>query len=107
LIKHKPGQAGRDLILKDNPQGVKFALGENVTRRTGRFPNTRMGVEATIERAFEEGRAYKNAWKAYEAAKAHGDAGPPLAATSGSRHSRASSTGRSRSTATATGMMRS
>jgi imidazolonepropionase-like amidohydrolase len=77
VIKHKPGQAGRDLILKDNPQGVKFALGENVTRRTGRFPNTRMGVEATIERAFEEGRAYKNTWKAYEAAKAHGDAGPP------------------------------
>ena len=77
VIKHKPGQAGRDLILKDNPQGVKFALGENVTRRTGRFPNTRMGVEATIERAFEEGRAYRNAWKSYEAAKANGDAGPP------------------------------
>ncbi len=77
VIKHKPGQAGRDLILKDNPQGVKFALGENVTRRTGRFPNTRMGVEATIERAFEEGKAYKAMWKAYEAAKANGDAGPP------------------------------
>ena len=77
VIKHKPGQPGRDLILKDNPQGVKFALGENVTRRTGRFPNTRMGVEATIERAFEEGRAYRNAWKSYEAAKANGDAGPP------------------------------
>ena len=77
VIKHKPGQAGRDLILKDGPQGVKFALGENVTRRTGRFPNTRMGVEATIERAFEEGRAYRNTWKAYEAAKARGEAGPP------------------------------
>ena len=77
VIKHKPGQAGRDLILKDNPQGVKFALGENVTRRTGRFPNTRMGVEATIERAFEEGRAYRTMWKEYETTKAHGDAGPP------------------------------
>jgi imidazolonepropionase-like amidohydrolase len=76
VIKHKPGQAGRDLILKDNPQGVKFALGENVTRRSGRFPNTRMGVEATIERAFEEGKAYKNAWKAYEAAKANGEVAP-------------------------------
>ena len=76
VIKHKPGQAGRDLILKDNPQGVKFALGENVTRRTGRFPNTRMGVEATIERAFEEGKAYKAMWKAYEATKANGEAGP-------------------------------
>jgi imidazolonepropionase-like amidohydrolase len=77
VIKHKPGQAGRDLILKDNPQGVKFALGENVTRRTGRFPNTRMGVEATIERAFEEGKAYKAAWKAYESAKANGEVAPP------------------------------
>ncbi|WP_435015814.1 amidohydrolase family protein [Tundrisphaera sp. TA3] len=78
VIKHKPGQAGRDLILQGNPQGVKFALGENVTRRTGRFPNTRMGVEATIERAFEEGRAYSAMIKAYEAAKARGeDPGPP------------------------------
>ncbi len=77
VIKHKPGQAGRDLILKDGPQGVKFALGENVTRRSGRFPNTRMGVEATIERAFEEGRAYRNMWKAYEAAKANGEVAPP------------------------------
>ncbi len=77
VIKHKPGQPGRDLILKDNPQGVKFALGENVTRRTGRFPNTRMGVEAVIERAFEEGRAYRDALNAHEAARARGDAGPP------------------------------
>ncbi|WP_435010991.1 amidohydrolase family protein [Tundrisphaera lichenicola] len=77
VIKHKPGQPGRDLMVKDGPQGVKFALGENVTRRTGRFPNTRMGVEATIERAFEEGRAYGIAMKAYEDAKNRGEAGPP------------------------------
>ena len=38
VIKHKPGMAGRDLMLKDNPQGVKFALGENVTRRVGPVP---------------------------------------------------------------------
>ncbi|HEY2155645.1 MAG TPA: amidohydrolase family protein, partial [Isosphaeraceae bacterium] len=50
VIKLKYGLPGRDLIVKDGDQGVKFALGENVTRRTGRFPNTRMGVEATIER---------------------------------------------------------
>src|SRR5207237_8234620 len=53
------------------------ALGENVTRRVGRFPNTRMGVEATIERAFEEARAYRTAWDDYQDAKAEGDAGPP------------------------------
>ena len=79
VIKHKQGMAGRDLILKGNPQGVKFALGENVTRRTSRFPNTRMGVEAVIERAFEEGRAYRATIKAYELAKANGQpVGPPI-----------------------------
>ena len=79
VIKHKPGMAGRDLILKGNPQGVKFALGENVTRRTSRFPNTRMGVEAVIERAFEEGRAYRAAIQAYDLAKANGQpVGPPI-----------------------------
>ena len=79
VIKHKPGMAGRDLILKGNPQGVKFALGENVTRRTSRFPNTRMGVEAVIERAFEEGRAYRASLKAYDLAKANGrPVGPPI-----------------------------
>ncbi len=79
VIKHKPGMAGRDLMIQGNPQGVKFALGENVTRVTGRFPNTRMGVEAVIERAFEEGRAYRASIKAYEAAKAKGEAvGPPI-----------------------------
>ncbi|MBV8267317.1 MAG: amidohydrolase family protein [Planctomycetaceae bacterium] len=77
VIKLKHGLPGRDLIIKDAPQGVKFALGENVTRQPGRFPNTRMGVEATIERAFQEARAYQETWKSYEAAKAAGTAPPP------------------------------
>ncbi|MFM7593583.1 MAG: amidohydrolase family protein, partial [Isosphaeraceae bacterium] len=72
IIKLRPGHPGRDILLKDSkrPQGVKFALGENVTRRTNRFPTTRLGVEATIERAFQEGRAYSDARKAWaEASK--------------------------------------
>ena len=77
VIKLKYGQAGRDLILRDGPQGVKFALGENVTRRTGRFPNTRMGVEAVIERAFDEALAYKAEWARHASGRARGDAGPP------------------------------
>ena len=51
----RPGRSGPDPPRTAALKGVKFALGENVTRSTGRFPNTRMGVEATIERAFEEG----------------------------------------------------
>ncbi len=80
IIKLKHGQAGRDLILRDGsrPQGVKFALGENVTRRRDRFPNTRMGVEATIERAFLEGRAYAEARQEHEEAVARGEKVPPL-----------------------------
>ena len=80
VIKLRYGLAGRDLILKDDsrPQGVKFALGENVTGFRGRFPNTRMGVEATIERAFLEGRAYGTALKAREKATAAGEEAPPF-----------------------------
>jgi imidazolonepropionase-like amidohydrolase len=83
VIKLRYGRPGRELIIADAPQGVKFALGENVKRSQGRFPNSRMGVEATIERAFEEARAYRQQWKAYEAAKAgqtqgQGSSPPPL-----------------------------
>jgi imidazolonepropionase-like amidohydrolase len=80
VIKLTPGRSGRDMIVKDakRPQGVKFALGENVTRRTGRFPNTRMGVEATIERAFRQGKAYAEARKRWEAERGQkGEAAGP------------------------------
>ncbi|HEV3004246.1 MAG TPA: amidohydrolase family protein, partial [Pirellulales bacterium] len=77
VIKLRYGQGGRDMIIRDGAQGVKFALGENVTRRTGRFPNTRMGVEATIERAFEEARAYKTMMDDYNAKKSKGQPVPP------------------------------
>ena len=79
VIKLRHGLSGRDLILRDDkrPQGVKFALGENVTRTRGRFPNTRMGVEATIERAFLEGRAYASQKKAHDEAVAKGETLPP------------------------------
>ncbi len=80
VIKLKYGKPGRDLIIRDGPQGVKFALGENVTRSRGRFPNTRMGVESVIERAFEEGRAYRAQWDEYRKAqktKRPEELGPP------------------------------
>jgi imidazolonepropionase-like amidohydrolase len=79
VIKLKYGLPGRDLIVREGPQGVKFALGENVTRTQGRFPNTRMGVESVIAGAFEEALAYKKQWAEYEAKVAAGGdkAGPP------------------------------
>ena len=110
VIKLRYGKPGRDLIVRDAPQGVKFALGENVTRSRGRFPNTRMGVEAVIERAFEEARAYRAAVEAIRGGPEEGRGqGRPRrrGPTSGSRPWPASSTARSRSTATATGATRS
>ena len=38
MIKLRYGKPGRDLIIRDAPQGVKFALGENVTRSRGPVP---------------------------------------------------------------------
>lgn len=79
VIKLKYGRPGRELVQWDGPQGVKFALGENVTRSSGRFPNTRMGVESVISGAFEQALAYKKAWKEYNDRRAAGgeDVGPP------------------------------
>jgi len=65
VVKLRLGKPGREMIIKDAPQGVKFALGENVTRSRGRFPNTRMGVESVIERAFDEAKAYRRLWADY------------------------------------------
>lgn len=54
----------RNLVFENAPRGVKFALGENPKRsnfpqgRGQRFPNTRMGVEATLRRAFTEAKEY-------------------------------------------------
>ncbi|WP_339731919.1 amidohydrolase family protein [uncultured Gimesia sp.] len=66
VVKLKHGTTAREHILHDAPQGVKFALGENVKYRTSRFPNTRMGVEATLQRAFMEAVDYRRQWQEYE-----------------------------------------
>ncbi len=68
VVKLKYGQTVADQLLDDAPQGVKFALGENVKFRTTRFPNTRMGVEATLNRAFLESIDYRRRWQQYRRA---------------------------------------
>src|SRR6185369_288871 len=55
VIKMKWGLSSREMLV-DGPRGVKFALGENVKRTDGRFPNTRLGVEAVLIRSFTEAR---------------------------------------------------
>jgi imidazolonepropionase-like amidohydrolase len=66
VIKLKYGTSAKEMLLADAPRGVKFALGENVKRADGRFPNTRMGVEAVYIRAFSEAQAYRKQWEEYE-----------------------------------------
>jgi imidazolonepropionase-like amidohydrolase len=65
VIKLKYGRPTADLLVTDGPRGVKFALGENVKRTDGRFPNTRLGVEAVLVRAFTEAKEYARVWKKY------------------------------------------
>jgi imidazolonepropionase-like amidohydrolase len=66
------------MLIPGAPRAVKFALGENVTRKssqgggfggqqTRRFPASRQGVEALYVQAFTAAEAYRDAWRAYEA----------------------------------------
>jgi imidazolonepropionase-like amidohydrolase len=66
VVKLKHGAAAKEHLVSNAPQGVKFALGENVKFRTQRFPNTRMGVEATLNRAFLEAVDYRRRWMEHE-----------------------------------------
>jgi len=84
VVKMRWGKPPEELIFKEAPRGIKFALGENVKRSNyhppgaaPRFPATRMGVEAVLREAFEEARAYKKEWHDYEA-KAGSAADKPL-----------------------------
>ena len=69
VVKLKYRAPAQQLLFPGAPRGVKFALGENPTQanfadnRGKRFPNTRMGVEASIRRAFLEARDYEQALK--------------------------------------------
>ena len=74
VVKLRVGQTAKEHLFEAGPQGVKFALGENVKRKDGRFPNTRLGVEAVLQRAFFEALDYRRRWLDYEREKqAKGD----------------------------------
>lgn len=82
VIKLKWGRRPAQLRFPDAPEGVKFALGENPKQSngggSGRFPDSRMGVEALFERTFERAAEYAAEWRAFEQAKAAGkDPMPP------------------------------
>lgn len=64
IIKLKWGSNPEEMLLKDQPQFIKFALGENVKQsnwgdyNTIRFPQTRMGVEQLYYDGFLRAKDY-------------------------------------------------
>ena len=70
VIKLKWGSTPEDLVFKNAPEGIKFALGENVKQAnwagTGRYPQTRMGVEQVIRDAFRAAQDYRHRHKTYD-----------------------------------------
>jgi len=80
VIKLRYGKPrASDLVFQGALPGIKFALGENVTRKRGqapanpeRFPTTRQGVEYVIRDAFTRAKAYRKDWQDYEARKKAG-----------------------------------
>jgi imidazolonepropionase-like amidohydrolase len=80
-VKLKYGRPVAQMVFPGAPPGIKFALGENVTRKNStvqqgqqrRYPATRMGQEEVIRDAFTRARDYKAAWDDHRARVARGD----------------------------------
>lgn len=62
IIKLKWGETADNLIYKNAPKFIKFALGENVKQSRSqngvRFPQTRMGVEQVFTDYFQRAKEY-------------------------------------------------
>jgi imidazolonepropionase-like amidohydrolase len=90
-VKLKYGKPVGEMLFPGAPPGIKFALGENVTRKnqqqvslpgmpapSRRYPATRMGQEEVLRDAFTRARDYKASWDDYRAkAKADKSLVPP------------------------------
>jgi imidazolonepropionase-like amidohydrolase len=84
VVKLKWGRDVDQMMFPGATPGIKFALGENVTRKNrtalpgaapARYPTTRMGQEEVIRDAFTRARDYKAQWDDYKARVAKGDRG--------------------------------
>lgn len=63
ILKLKWGASAEDMIFKEAPKFIKFALGENVKQsnrsNANRFPQTRMGVEQVFIDYFGRAKQYE------------------------------------------------
>lgn len=75
VIKLRWGALDEEMKMREAPAGIKFALGENVKqsnwgeRATGRYPQTRMGVEQIMRDRFEAAKLYREAQAASAAGR--------------------------------------
>jgi imidazolonepropionase-like amidohydrolase len=71
VIKLRFGASPDEMVFKEAPAGIKFALGENVKQsnwgdqNTTRFPQTRMGVRTFIANRFTAAQEYLAEWDKY------------------------------------------
>jgi imidazolonepropionase-like amidohydrolase len=71
IVKWKWGMAAEEMLYKNQPKFIKFALGENVKQANWgitnptRFPQSRMGVEQVFTDYFQRAKKYDLEWKAY------------------------------------------
>ncbi len=69
VIKMRWGALPEEMLLKEAMPGLKLALGENVVRNPGQYPNTRMGAEQIIKDAFQAAKDYMEEWDHWESAR--------------------------------------
>lgn len=86
VVKLKWGRPVSEMLFPGAMPGIKFALGENVTRKNSRrvfipgqgtspsrYPSTRMGQEEVIRDAFTRALDYQATWTDYRARVARGE----------------------------------
>lgn len=84
VLRLKWDRPASELITREAPRTVKFALGENVKRSNSRMPNrdrfpaSRMGVETVLRRSFAEARRYADERARYERDQAAGKSPRPV-----------------------------
>ncbi|MEC7351764.1 MAG: amidohydrolase family protein, partial [Planctomycetota bacterium] len=65
VVKLRWGAPVHRMHIEDAKPGIKFALGENVVRPSGRYPDTRMGVAAFMEDSFRAASEYRDRHEDY------------------------------------------
>ncbi|MCZ6683721.1 MAG: amidohydrolase family protein, partial [Planctomycetota bacterium] len=84
VLKLRYGRPASELIWRDAPQTMKWALGENVSQkhaarnRGTRFPNSRMGVQAVLRRSLDAASKYNDDWKQFREAARRGEDPRPI-----------------------------